>query len=884
MPLWSSIANVFRGNRLSREIDEELQSHLEEAVEQGRDPSEARKAFGSTLRLREESRDARLIAWLDSLRADIIFGWRQLKKRKVASAAAILSLALAIGACASAFRLIDALFLRPLPISAPGQLYALFRQGISPGGAFYTSDSYEYPLFRRMRAAVKNKADAIAVSYAARTDLTYGPDAEMETAYVQYVSGRMFGAFGLRPSLGRLLGQGDDLTPRAHPYAVLSYDYWTRRFGKDLNVVGRTFRMGGDLYQIVGVGPRRFTGTEPGTMTDIFVPNMMNPGVLHPDWSWLQIFVKLKPGLAPAPARARLAAVFHVVQEERAKGFFGMPKQRIRDFLNTKLLLEPAASGLSGMQEDYRAALLALAVLVALVLFIACANVANLMAAQAAARAREMALRIAIGAGRRRLVQLVLVESAWLAVLAAVIGGFFAWWSAPVIVSMINPPDDPARLVLPADWRVLGFGFALTVCVMLLFGLAPALAASGARPVSALKGGENPRARRRVMYVLITAQTAFCFLVLFVAGLFVATFQHLSSEPFGFSEQGLLTLDTSARPAQLPVYWNQAAERLRAMPGVEAVALAGWPLLSGNGMSGYISINGATAGANLAYFLRVSPGWIETMKIPLVAGRDFKPSETSPGVAMVNQAFAKEYFNGENPIGKSFERTAPEGKLISFEIVGVTANARYRNLREPITPTAYIPFNSSGAQGTPQPISGGTFIVRAASSNPLALAQVLRREVPSVRNVFLVSNVRTQTEIDRSQTVRERLLARLAFFFGAVALLLAGVGLYGVLDYSVLQRRREIAIRMALGAQAGSIAQRVTIGAFLMVFVGALIGVALGFASVRFIQTLLYQVKPNDPRMLAIPALIILAAALVAALPPVMRAVRVDPASILRAE
>lgn len=465
--------------------------------------------------------------------------------------------------------------------------------------------------------------------------------------------------------------------------------------------------MGNDLYQIVGVGPRRFTGTEPGTMTDIFIPNMMNPGVLHPDWSWLQIFVQLNPDVAPEPIRERLAAVFQVVQGERAKGFFGMPEQRVRDFLNTKLLLDPAATGLSEMQKEHRTALLALAVLVALVLLIACTNVANLMTAQATGRSREMALRIAIGAGRRRLVQLVMVESAWLAFLAAIIGGFFAWWSAPVIISKINPPDNPARLYLPADWRVLGFGFALTVSVMLMFGLVPALSASGVRPVSALKGGEIPRSRRRLMHSLIAVQTAFCFLVLFVAGLFVATFQRLSNQPIGFSAQGLLTLDTVARPTQLPVYWNQVAEGLRTTPGVEAVAVAGWPLLSGNGMSGYISINGAAVGANLAYFLSVSPGWIEAMKIPLIDGRDFRPSETSPGVAIVNRTFAKAYFNGESPIGKSFEKTAPEGKLIRFEIVGMTADARYRNMREPITPTAYIPFNSTDAHGEPQPTRVG---------------------------------------------------------------------------------------------------------------------------------------------------------------------------------
>lgn len=266
---------------MSRAIDEELRSHLEEAIDQDRHADEARRAFGSTLRLREESCDIRLIALLDALRADIVFGWRQLNKRWVTAAAAILSLALAIGACTSAFRLIDGLFLRPLPISAPGRLYALFRQGISPGGTFYTSDSYEYPLFHRMRAVVKNEGDLIAVSDTSRTDLTYGSEQEVEKAYVQYVSGGMFGSFGLRPALGRLLTGNDDLIPHAHPYAVLSYDYWNRRFGNDPKVVGRTFRMGNDNYQIVGVGPRRFTGTEPGTMTDIFVPNMMNPGVLH---------------------------------------------------------------------------------------------------------------------------------------------------------------------------------------------------------------------------------------------------------------------------------------------------------------------------------------------------------------------------------------------------------------------------------------------------------------------------------------------------------------------------------------------------------------------------------------------------------------------------
>jgi predicted permease len=735
-----------------------------------------------------------------------------------------------------------------------------------------------------MRAAVKNQAELLAISYADRMDLTYKADREMEKAYVQYVSGWMFGSFGLRPALGRLLIEGDDLTPGAHPYAVLSYDYWDRRFGRDSRVIGRTFRMGGTLYEIVGVGPERFIGTEPGKVTDIFLPTMMHAGTDRSDWNWFRALAKLRPGFAVEPVRDRLGVIFQAFLMERAKGLAGLPEQLMHKFLNQRLLLEPAASGVSEMQKSYRTSLAALGVLVLLVLLIACANVANLMTAQAALRAREMALRVSIGAGRRRLVQLVLVESAIVGLLAAGMGGLFAWWSAPLVVRMISPPNNPARLALPADWRVLGFSLALTAAVTLLFGLAPALRASAVKPVSALKGGEDPHSRRRLMHALIAVQTAFCFLVLFVAGLFVATFDRLSNQPTGFSAEGLLTLDTVAERAQPPAFWDQVAEHLRAVPGVEAVALAGWPLLDGNTWNNFISIDGAPPTDVLAHLLNVSPGWAEAMKIPFVAGRDFRPGDTYPGAAIVNEAFAKQYFKGGHPIGKPFEIAFGEGNRIRFEIVGVVRDARYRDMREPITPTAYVPFHSIDTKGAPQPVRGGTFIVRTSSSNPLALASILRREVPRARPEFRVANIRTQMEINESQTVRERLLAMLALFFAVVALLLAGIGLYGVLDYSVLQRRREIGIRIAIGAQAGDIARRVTADVSLMVVAGALAGFALGMASVRYIETLFYQVRATDLGMLAFPSLTILAAALLAALPAVIRAVRIDPVKMLRAE
>jgi predicted permease len=882
----SRIANVFRGDRLSGEIDEELQSHLEEAIEQGRDPAEARRALGPSLRLREESRDVRLVTWLDSLRADAVFGWRQLMKNNVASAAAILSLALGIGACTSAFRLIDALLLRPLAVAHPEQLYALARTGIDPEGKFETFDGWAYPDFQRMRAAAKGEAELIAISYSERADVTYGSDQDMEKAYLQYVSGWMFSSFGLRPALGRLLTESDDLKPHAHPYAVLAFDYWKHRFGEDPKVMGRTFRMGNDLYEIVGVGPERFTGTEPGTMIDIFVPTMMHPGAVRPDWTWMRTLARVNPGVPLEPLRARLDATSRAFEEDRAKGFHGMSQKEIDEYLNHPLAFEPAAAGASDLQNNYRTSLVAFGVLVALVLLIACANVANLMTAQAAARAREMALRVSIGAGRRRLVQLVLVESAWLAFLAAAIGGLFAWWSAPFVVGMINPPDNPARLVLPADWRVLGFGLALTVGVMLLFGLAPALRASAVQPVSALKGGQDPHSRRRLMHALIGCQTAFCFLVLFVAGLFVATFQRLSNRPTGFSANRLLVLDTVAHRPQAQAYWDQTAEHLRELPGVDRVALASTTLMAGWSWNNMVSVDGAPPNGVLSYFMSVSPGWLETMRIPLIDGRDFLPSDSYPGSALVNQTFAKEYFKGEDPVGKSFDMVFDEGRSEHFKVVGLVGDACYRDVHQPILPQAYYPFRSLNTRNALE-LKGqeqGTFIIRTASANPLAMASILRREVTRAWPEFRVSNIRTQLEINQSHTARERLLARLAFFFGVVALLLAGVGLYGVLDYSVLQRRREVAIRMALGAQAADVARRVTSDVFSMVLAGALAGLALGFTAVRYIESLLYQVKPGDPRMLALPAFTILAAALVAALPPVIRAVRIDPALMLRAE
>jgi predicted permease len=703
----------------------------------------------------------------------------------------------------------------------------------------------------------------------------------------------MFPIFGLEPTLGRLLAPVDDGSHGLNPYAVLSWDYWNHRFGRDPHVLGRSIHIGDQSFEIIGVGPRDFTGTEKGTVTDIFLPLGMNSLATQDSMTWHRVFLMLKPGVNPTtalePLRQHLSAVNRAFGTDCTTCFRGATQAAINRYLNQTLAFYPAGAGISDLQKDYRRYLAILGLLVALVLLIACVNVANMMTAQAAARAQEMALRISIGAGRRRLVQLILCQSALLALLASALGGFFAAWSAPFVLSLINPPDNPARLDLPADSRVLLFGFGLILLVVLLLGLLPALRVSAIRPVAALKGGEDPHSPRRLMRGAIALQVAFCFLVLFLSSLFVASFQRLQNRPLGFSTDRVLLLETVAGRGQLPVVWNQTADALRAVPGVDSVAISRWPLLGRIAINSDISINGAPPSPISAWFLNVSPGWLSTMKIPLVSGRDFRPQDTSPGAAIVNETFVKTYFPGlgsdQNSIGRTFQRGAHQPL---YKIVGVTPDVPYRDLREPSRPVFYIPFAEvnvdGGDKSAPSAVDFATFAIHTDAQNPLALADSLRLLIGQRHNGLRVSNITTQLDLVRDQTIRERLLAMLAAFFAAVALLLAGIGLYAILNYSVLQRRREIGIRMAIGSTRAGIVRIVTLDVFLMIALGGCAGVALGFGAARYVESLFYQVKAADADMIALPACAILLTALVATLPAVLRALRTDPTEILRAE
>jgi predicted permease len=730
MSLWSRISNALHGERVNREIEEELLSHIEEAIASGRDANEAQRAFGSTLHVCEASHSIRVAGWLESLVADVRFGWRQLGRNKVASAAAVLSLALGIGSCVAAFRLIDALLWRPLPISNSSSLYVVSRKMIGLYGKPAEDNYWATPDFNLMRDAVKDQADLIGISDADRTDITWSTDDDMEKAHVVYVSGNMFPVFGLKPALGRVLVPADDRGRAASPYAVLSWDYWNHRFGRDPSVLGRSVHIGDQTFEIVGVGPRDFTGTEKGTVTDIFLPLNMSSLATHDGATWHHIFLMLKPGVNPAtaiePLREHLAAVSHAFEVGCSSCLRGMTPSEMARFLNKKLVFHPAGAGISDLQNDYRRSLSILGLLAALVLLIACVNVANMMTAQAAARAQEMALRISIGAGRRRLVQLILSQGALLALLASVFGALFAAWSAPFVLSLINPPDNPARLALSADWRVLLFGFGLIVLVVLLLGLLPALRASAVRPVAALKGGEDPHSPHRLMRGAIAFQVAFCFLVVFLSSLFVASFERLQNRPLGFSTDRLLLLETVAGKGQFPVVWNQTAEALRAVPGVDSVSISGWPLLGRIRINSDISVNGAPPSATPAFFLNISPGWLSTMKIRLVSGRDFTLHDTSPGAAIVNETFAKTYFPGQDAIGRTFAPVGypynPDAKQQLDKIVGVIPDFPYQGLREPSRAVYYIPFDQVGDNSAPKVVGFATFTIHTDTGNPLALA------------------------------------------------------------------------------------------------------------------------------------------------------------------
>lgn len=883
MSLWSRVSNVFRKDRAASEIEEELRLHIEEAIATGRDPEEARRAFGPAMQHLDASRDIKLAAWAESLWSDLGFGARQLAKHRAHTAAAVLSLALTAGACTAAFRLIDAALLRSLPVADPDRLFVAEYEYRNQHGFPDTGDVFEYPAFRKLREAVGADAAVMAIGPPTSNRITYPDASEPERVKRQYVSGTMFETFGLRPALGRLLTPADDVTPGAHPYAVISHEYWTRRFSRDLAVTGKTFRLGKMSFEIVGVAPEGFTGTAPGSFTDIFLPTMANADAIGArDWGFFHTFVKLAPSSNQETVRAKLAAAFSLDRRERTRVWSDISQKRIDEYVNARFSLRPAGAGFSGLQKDYRGAMTILAGLVALLLLIACVNVANLMLARAGTRAREMALRVSIGAGRARLIRMVMAECALLALLASVLGAVFAQWAAPFVASMINPPDDPVRLALDSGLRVFAFMTLIGTAAVFLFGLAPALRASSVKPVAALRGG-NTQPRTRVMTTMAGVQVALCVVVTLVAALFVSSFERLRSDPLGFSTERVLAVQAITSGGRPDSAWEQVERSVRQLPGVESAALSSWALLSGNAWIFGMRLDASTAWEQSPPYLHgVSPGWFETMRIPLLAGRDFRPGETAPDVAVVNQAFSIRYFKGENPVGRTFQRSREGAEPAVVTIVGWVADLKYLKLREPIRPTVYTPFRAIPEKNEKPFKEWSTIMVRTRAPEPMSLARDLRLAIPAATPGFRVVEIGTQQGYIDSQSLRERLLATLSLFFAATAIVLAGVGLYGVLNYTVRGRWRDIGIRIALGALPGRVAAEVASPVALPLIIGAAAGTGASLALERHLSALLFHVKIAELSVLIPVASVIIAIAITAAIAPVARAIRMDPVRALR--
>jgi predicted permease len=893
----SRAANAFRGSRLDRELDDELRFHyesrVEELIREGRTlreaEREARRRLGNSLAYREAGRDIRLSPRLEALWKDARFGVRMLLKDSVVSAAALISLAVAIGACVAAFALIDAAILRPLPVRDPQSLVYLTYEIGNPSPAV----SFSYPMLQRLRAAGA-PVDLYAVSTQRfGTVVKFGSD-ESEKVHQQFVTGNFFSVLGLRPALGRLLTPDDDRVPGAHPVAVIGYRFWMRRFGGSAAVLGRRFTAGDKQFEIVGVAGKGFTGIESGVLTDIWVPTMMGQTAALGDWgwNWLRILGRLAPGATAVQALTPLQAAFANARREWAPRIFGPndPPELAQRFRSAALRINPGRGGLSNLRQQFARPMWILGVIAALLLLIACSNLANLFLARAAAREREMALRASIGAGRGRLVQQVLVEGALLAAVACILGLLSGKAMAQGIVGMLGPSHSPVYLDLHTGWHTIAFAAAAGLSATLLFALLPALRVSAADPHEALKaGGLKQSGRRAALRPMLAAQIALSFTVLFLGGLFLLSFRKLTTLDLGFSRDGILLVTLSTNNNQIQdghLRMNEVLDRVREVPGVKSAGISTFALFSGTGWSDTVRVPGRPPDPTDVVILPITPGWFETMGIRRLAGRDLTRQDVETGAAsvLVNQAFARRYFPGVDPVGRRFFR--PESRRPNRDyadvdrggypqtIVGLVRDALYDDIRRPAPPTYYIPIVQTWS---------ASLAVRTAG-DPQAVIAGVREAVRRYGRELHTTEVQLESSLVNDNMIPERVLAVLSAFFAAAAIVLAAVGLYGVLSYGVLRRTREIGIRLALGARRGTVVRLVISEVGLV----TAIGLGVGFAGGRFlsgaVEKLLFEVKPSDAASLGLPIALLLAGAALAAIRPALRAARIDPAVALREE
>lgn len=924
----SRVRGMFGTPRLDRDFDEELNVHFEMLVEEnirrGMTPEAARRAahlsFGGVLQTTEAYRDQRGLPLMETLLQDIRYGFRMLRKNPGFTAVAALTLALGIGANSAIFSVLNAVMLKALPVPNPQQLLLVSwtandwppivedLEGSNrkdPASGRWLSESVPYPTFDALRT--QNTTFSEVFAFAANLDRFNAQfNGASHAVYSEAVSGNYFNGLGVQASLGRPILPGDD-QPAAPPVTVLSYNFWKGKLGGDESVVGRTIVLNSIPMTVAGVAPPEFFGTQPGESIDVWIPLHMFPRLVQSlnfagpaQWGaeaeaataayfqkastwWLVVMGRLKGDVSEAQARADLDVIFN----QSVDAMITSEKQQES---RPALRATPGSKGLDELRRRFSEPLFVLMCAVGLVLLIACANVAGLLLARAAARQREMAVRLSLGARRLRLIQQLVTESLLLAVIGGALGLLLSRWVSELLVALVGSGNQSIALPLGVDGRVLIFTAGVSVLTGIIFGLAPAFSATRISLTTALKesgAGSRLGARRsRLARVLVAAQVALSLVLLVGAGLFLRSLQKLESVPIGFERERMLLFSISPglngyRGPRLAEYYRQVQDRISAIPGVTSATFSSHAAVADGESSSSIKIPGVTKGKEVFDLHRhlIGPAYFKTLGIPVLMGRVFdgRDDATAPKVAVVNQTLARSAFGDDNPIGKTL-RFGSDAKPRDFEIVGVVGDAKYNDLREPVPPTAYF-FHLQALDVA----SYMTFQVRTAGEAE-AIVPAVRGEVAQVDENVPVSRVDTLVgRIDKA-LVLERMFSRLTGSFALLALVLVCVGLYGTMSYFVARRTNEIGIRMALGARPVRVFRMVLIEGLILTGAGILFGLAGAAVGTRLISSVLYDVPGLDPLTFISVAVLLIAVGLLSCYVPARRAMKVDPMVALRYE
>ena len=911
------IGALFHRRQLENDLDDELEFHLamqqQKLIDQGMPPEEARcaarRAFGNPTQTKETSRELWTFRFLETLAQDLRYGLRQLRRNPGFTVVAVLTLALGIGANTAIFSLVNAVMLRNLPVRDPGRL-VLFSDnpdaslGMGSGGISSGQQrTFSYPFYQEVRDHSR-LFEGICAFQTPEDMLTVRPQAGgtggVQVAEGKMVSGNFFSVLGVNAALGRTLTPADD-QPNAPPVGVVSFSYWQNKLGGGPSIVGSTLDIDSIPFTVVGVAPAGFYGVRVmRSPADFWLPLALRPRLpltvmpqaksllSDSNASWLNMMGRLKPGVSIAQARAEIdGELRQYVAGRIGSKMTSLERQRIQ---HAYVELVPGGRGLSEMRHNYSEPLCILLAIVGLVLLIACANVANLLLARATARHKEMAMRMALGGSRGRLVRQVLVESALLAVAGGVAGAFLAFWGVHVLVAMVA-----ARVPLNVrpDLAVLAFAAGVVALAVILSGLVPAIRAARVDLVPALKAGSAQKVGQRTGLKLdkslVTFQIAASLLLIVGAALLVHSLVNLENQDLGFRPQHVLLLHINTelagyRSKQLHSLYRELLDRVRALPGVRSASMGSTSPMSGSQGAFNVSVEGQPLPSDPGHpqVVLVSPGYFKTEGMLVVAGRAIsaRDTETSPPVAVVNQAFARKFIPRGNPIGTRLSSGTPF-QPPGMEIVGVAQDAKYSSAREPAGPMVFV----SAFQMESAFISGyvNEFEVRT-TGDPAAVTGEVRQAIHEIDSNLPITNVTTQSAQVNDSLGQQRALSVLTGFFGVLSLLLACVGLYGIMAYSVARRTHEIGIRMALGAEKRDVLRMVIGQGLKLAVIGVAIGIAGAMALTRFLSSLLYGVTPTDPLTFIAVSLILIAVALLACYIPARRAAKVDPMVALRYE